>query len=170
MWRSAKVCDDDRTVRAHGGDTNINNRDWLDLSTMVTFVSDSSGIVSVDSVGTLQLLDNGHEAVGLSASVACGGGGVSVTRSTIANLKPNTYDVDAGEKTGFQFQQSGSVLPIKVRVRGQSGHFITSFQVDFREYDTTVLSSMVADGASFSASSSWSGSIGGVLDKNYLGA
>ena len=136
---------------------NIGSSDWLDLSTIVTYTSSSPSIISIDSVGTLTLLDNGYETVELVAALACNGG-VSAGSSVKPNLLPAEMDIDLGEESGFQFQQSaGQPLDVKVHVRPKSGYYMTSFMVKIGDFDTSMLTSAYSDGASWTDAFTYSG-------------
>ena len=43
-------------------------------------------------------------------------------------IKAIQADVDFGQETGFMFQQSGSLLPVPVRIRAPNGQRLINFQ------------------------------------------
>ena len=105
-----------------GGSTFTN---WLDLRTMVTFSSDSSSAVSVSGDGTVQLLDNSHTEVGLTAAMACASSVLS-TVALKANLDAAELDVDLGELSGYQFQQVLPPLPTSTAYRPRTPDYTTT--------------------------------------------
>ena len=74
------------------------------------------------------------------------------------NLLPAEMDIDLGEESGFQFQQSaGQPLDVKVHVRPKSGYYMTSFMVKIGDFDTSMLTSAYSDGASWTDAITYSG-------------
>ena len=132
---------------------------WVDITTMVSFSTSNAQAISVDATGTLTMRGNAYTAVGLEAQLSCSTG-MSIQKTVKANLNPLELDVDAGEASGFQFQQSSNLLPIKLRVRGITSvahRAITAFGIRVYGYDTSILSSRSSDGAAFSSSGLYSG-------------
>ena len=134
---------------------------------MVTFLSDNPAAISVASSGTLTLQGNSHTAVGLQAQMSCNAATSGYSVNVVPNLLPLELEIDVGEDYGFQFQQSGDVLPIKLRVRGVDipNHFITTFTIELYGYDITILNSAKSYGADFASSGKYPGSV-----VNQLGA
>ena len=88
-----------------------------------------------------------------------------------SQLASPQLDVDAGESSGFQFQQAvgANRLPIELRVRGITSvgsRAITAFGFKVYDYDTSILSSHSSAVASFTASGRYSGTVS-ELDGTY---
>ncbi|KAL1519836.1 hypothetical protein AB1Y20_023340 [Prymnesium parvum] len=134
---------------------------WVDISTMLSFSSSRPYAVSVDDVGTLTLKENSESTIEMEVRMACSPS-TKMQTTVKANLLPLEQDVDAGAASGFQFQQDldSNLLPIELRIRGISSVAnlaITAFSVKVYGYDTRILTSKTAQGASFVSSGIFSG-------------
>jgi hypothetical protein len=113
---------------------------WVSLADIVEFSSDTTSIITVDTVGELTLLDNHYQEVVLTAS-GCAASSISpVSKSVKANLEIAANDFDFGSTTGFQFVQDGDTIDVPVRFKTSSGAILKSFQLSIA-LDTNVLSS-----------------------------
>ncbi len=113
---------------------------WVSLAEIVDFESDTTSIVTVDSVGELALLDNHYQEIALSASTCQESSVTPVSKSVKANLEIAENDFDLGATTGFQFVQDGATLAVPVRFKTPSEAILKSFQLKI-DLDTNVLSS-----------------------------
>ena len=139
--------------------SNVASADWLSLSDLIGFSSDLPAAASIGaSTGVVTQHDNWYDDVSFTATLACDSVRTGVLK-VLPNLHPAQADLDLGQETGAQFQQSGTTLAVPVRVRAPSGHRLINFQVS-ASFDTALLTSSTDGGASGVAAyveGSWSG-------------
>jgi hypothetical protein len=134
---------------------------WVSLADVITFASDTTSIITVNTVGTMTLLDNHYQVVTLTADACAEAAASQVTKSVKANLAIEESDFDLGQTTGFQFVQSGTTLDIPVRIKTPTNAILKSFQIDI-SLDTNVLTS--GSGASYTDAGTFSGVVDGMND------
>ena len=134
---------------------------WVSLADVITFASDTTSIITVDTVGTMTLLDNHYQVVTLTADACPEAAAGQASRSVKANLAIEESDFDLGQTTGFQFVQSGTTLDIPVRIKTPANAILKSFQLDI-SVDTNVLTS--GNGATYTDSGTFSGVVDGLND------
>ena len=157
-----------RYANLHEGAGNLGGISWIDITRLITFNSvntdgSSASIITLDANGQITLLDNHRSIVNLTAALSCRPGMVDDI-AVIANLAPSgnnpAFDVDLGNPTGFQFQQTGNTLQIPIRANVPFGQLV-GFELDASWPDASVLTTDVSVSASvaWSPSTSWTGQI-----------
>lgn len=134
---------------------------WVTLTEMAYFASDTTSIVTINTAGTITLLDNHYQTIALTVDSCPEHPVATVTKNIKANLDIADNDFDLGQTTGFQFQQTGSTLDVPVRVRIPAGSVLKAFQIEIA-LDTNVLSS--GSGASYTDAGGFSGVVDGLND------
>ena len=117
--------------------------DWLPLSALLNFSSAQPSALTIDSAGTMMLLENHHATVDVTTTAVCSG--LSDALPVAANLYPALGDVDLGSSSGLQFQQSGSTLSVPVSAN-MVGATLLAFQVEVN-FDYAVFSATGAAAA-----------------------
>jgi len=129
---SLTVTLDDGTVYS-----DAHSLEWLDATAIVSYGSEVSSAVAVDAAGTLTLLDNHYESVGITATTACSPF-TTATATTVPNLAVPFRGVDLGANDGLQFSvgADGSVaVPVIVNAQGVR---LKAFQV-YVDFDPDLL-------------------------------
>ena len=111
----------------------------MSISSMLSLEAMPPTAFAVDVYGRISLLNNTHVPVLMSASLKCQASTAGVMPFHI-NLAPGEGDLDLGQTSGAQFQQFGSMLAVRVRLRLKPGHRLINFQVA-ADFDPSVLTS-----------------------------
>jgi len=113
---------------------------WLALDELLGFSSSEPSALSVSAAGSITLLDNWYAQVAIRSTLSCAPE-VSFALLVWANLLPTETDVDFGQVLEEQFQQSGTQLPVAVRIRIPASERLVNFQLVAGPFDTECLSS-----------------------------
>ena len=126
--------------------------DWVDVESVISFSSDDTDTISIDTAGTITLHNNAPSLTSLRAELACDSSKWAPPLTVAANLDPAPFDVDFGREYEWQFEPSGDRLAVDVRIRTPAGQRLINFQV-ICDFDVGFLTS---DGA-HKTDTGWSG-------------
>ena len=109
--------------------SNVHGLNWLNMTELVSYSSDTPSVLDATATGEVVLLDNHHSLVTVTATTTCSPL-VSAADSTAPNLKVPFRGVDLGVNNALQFSAVDNIVPVPVLVNaGDLGAKLTSFQI-----------------------------------------
>ena len=112
---------------------------WLLPSSLLNFSSALPSVFSVQSEGILELYNNYYSTVKVTAKCICGTG-VNASIDVYANLEPEVYDVDLGNRYGAPFgtTTTGETFAVNVRIEASSTEDLKAYQIVIMFNDSLV--------------------------------
>ena len=113
---------------------------WLDPELLLRFASDNPEVVNVSATGVLTLFHNSYSTVAITAVDNSGDTNTSATIDVYANLEPEVYDVDLGNRYGAPFgtATTGETFDVNVRIEASSAQPLKAYQIVIMFNDSLV--------------------------------